>query len=1011
MKKTLLSLCIISVCGLSCTELTYTGEIGCIPECGTDEQCNNGVCEKINTEPPITGDENQPPTESGESACRDEKQLLCNNKCIDKNTDNSNCGSCGHQCDVENNETCSNASCICLENHTRCEMNGKLRCVNTQEDNTNCGSCGYTCEENNSCIDGKCIPNDDCNSHCGETEKCDGNKQCVCDEDRGFKNCNNSDESCVDLMTDGNNCGACGNRCTADENCISGACLSGLHVYNETDWLNLSPNAAGEDCAHFDNIFIHGKVKFSSGDNLSLGCNLNDTNIIGLSYDGNEAELIISDRNVLKQAIFKTMNDVEVSNLKITANYSNEETDIEKTVAGVLADSVSDTTLTDVSFYGHFTNSNGQKFGIIGNASKSHFYNIYINSNLEFNKDKIENSGCFIGEMYDSSIENANIECDISTEIANTAEKYHFGGIVGYVKSSDLKNVTYKGTITLHDNQTDWGGIAGKSQDSNLQCVKVLDLEIKRHSKSGGDKKNSNIGGFVGKLEGGSLSNANCDGNEWKSSIHSISGNDYVGGVVGYAKNTTIHKVDADVSTVEGRTNVGGFAGSSNTTFIGKSGNETDDNVCIALEIQESVKGNKNVGGFIGYVQSSSINHVCLNRNYDETSDIKPIITRFDDENTHHIGGFIGKLDGNKTSSISNVVSYWDEIDGYYAIGGFIGEVSDFLSIEHIINRVNTITVQCTYINKDTVGFGGFIGEININSPFNNTITLGYIENRLLAVQKLEKVEDSYGHIGGMIGLLNLNLGADGEFEIKNIHSNVDTITGNGPLGGFIGDINSQSDEGKFTIKVHDTIVYSRIKRVASWNINDENHNYYSNYIGAWYNTSVYSNKIISSYEDIKLMIHNSFIFRPDNDTVVERYNRYDSSEIYWNKPIIYMNAWTNSTPIIIDNAYWLNIGDSKIYSGYMEDGTFDFDWNDSKSIDNVLNNLNNNSEQALDDDIIWTKSVFNKEIEKNEDFVKITTEFPFFELPDVCGERLDWPVTPAPDASTTPIDPDEEDM
>jgi hypothetical protein len=68
-------------------------------------------------------------------------QVVCNDACIDVLSDDSNCGSCGHQCGT--NTVCSGGSCVagCTNGWTLC--NGT--CVNTGMDAQNCGGCGIQC--------------------------------------------------------------------------------------------------------------------------------------------------------------------------------------------------------------------------------------------------------------------------------------------------------------------------------------------------------------------------------------------------------------------------------------------------------------------------------------------------------------------------------------------------------------------------------------------------------------------------------------------------------------------------------------------------------------------------------------------------------------------------------------------------------------------------------------------------------------------------------------------------
>jgi hypothetical protein len=132
--------------------------------------------------------------------------------CRNLQTDESNCGSCfndccpgggfcffqctsGHCCSI-GTEWCNNA------------------CRNLQTDVNNCGSCGHACSFANasaSCVNGQCVMGA-CNA--------------------GFANCDgNSANGCeVNLNSDVNNCGSCGNTCPGGS-CSLGHCCPSGHTW------------------------------------------------------------------------------------------------------------------------------------------------------------------------------------------------------------------------------------------------------------------------------------------------------------------------------------------------------------------------------------------------------------------------------------------------------------------------------------------------------------------------------------------------------------------------------------------------------------------------------------------------------------------------------------------------------------------------------------------------------------------------------------------------------------
>lgn len=147
--------------------------------------------------------------------------------CVDTTKDPKNCGTCGTVCSNPDGgpeggtgnpdsglpppdggygpgwtlgtTDCSNSKCgiTCGQNTTLCNDN---LCWDTTWAHDHCGSCSTVCATDEHCNKGKC---------CGF----------------GLGNCNNT---CVNLMSDKQNCGACGVTCSGGTpSCIGGVCKSG----------------------------------------------------------------------------------------------------------------------------------------------------------------------------------------------------------------------------------------------------------------------------------------------------------------------------------------------------------------------------------------------------------------------------------------------------------------------------------------------------------------------------------------------------------------------------------------------------------------------------------------------------------------------------------------------------------------------------------------------------------------------------------------------------------------
>ena len=135
----------------------------------------------------------------------------CEGFCVDVNNNDANCGYCGNPCGEGGKcqsgscvETCGDAGAVCLSNQECCDD----VCVDTNYNAAYCGDCDTQCGDGEVCSGGVC-----------ETLECD--PEC----ESGETCCKvGTTNSCVDLDSDRNNCGTCGNACGLNEVCRDGAC-------------------------------------------------------------------------------------------------------------------------------------------------------------------------------------------------------------------------------------------------------------------------------------------------------------------------------------------------------------------------------------------------------------------------------------------------------------------------------------------------------------------------------------------------------------------------------------------------------------------------------------------------------------------------------------------------------------------------------------------------------------------------------------------------------------------
>jgi len=158
----------------------------------------------------------------------------CHGSCVDFRTDTHNCGRCGNDCG--SGRSCAGGTCIregCPSGRSECAG----ACVDLDTDSRNCGSCGNACTSGEACCEGSCITTQTDEANCGRCgNACGSGYSCVAGRcimtaepvnpiacRLGQTLCGTT---CVNLDTDENNCGECGNVCRSGYSCSNGRCAS-----------------------------------------------------------------------------------------------------------------------------------------------------------------------------------------------------------------------------------------------------------------------------------------------------------------------------------------------------------------------------------------------------------------------------------------------------------------------------------------------------------------------------------------------------------------------------------------------------------------------------------------------------------------------------------------------------------------------------------------------------------------------------------------------------------------
>jgi uncharacterized protein (TIGR03382 family) len=277
-------------CGSTCSpncdgkECGGDGCGGTCGSCGSGESCDGGTC--VSTcSPDCSGKEcggdgcggscgscnADRVCSSGSCVCGD-GLTECGGSCVDTSSNIEHCGQCGNGCG--SNETCSSGTCSCVPecsgrdcggdgcggscgscNADRVCSSGSCvcgdglsecggQCVDLRIHDDHCGACGNGCEAGESCQSSTCMMlssdagstctpdctgrecgGDTCGGSCGSCPDpmlCGSGGLCACPD--GETRCG---ESCVDLRSDPDHCGACDRACGSGARCVGGSCEGG----------------------------------------------------------------------------------------------------------------------------------------------------------------------------------------------------------------------------------------------------------------------------------------------------------------------------------------------------------------------------------------------------------------------------------------------------------------------------------------------------------------------------------------------------------------------------------------------------------------------------------------------------------------------------------------------------------------------------------------------------------------------------------------------------------------
>lgn len=189
------------------------------------------------------------------------------------------------------------------------------------------------------------------------------------------------------------------------------------------------------------------------------------------------------------------------------------------------------------------------------------------------------------------------------------------------------------------------------------------------------------------------------------------------GAFIGHAVNTTVKGVNSTLK-VSGNNNVGGIIGYAKDdtgrtySFADAAGSVQPDSRSSELSNLTNtgnVSGVTNVGGLVGYMEGGKLSNDEENRAQYKGSYNLGKITGIDDDTKYssNIGGLIGKAENATVSGTKNTLINYNTVEGGYNVGGIVGSIShttvDNASNEGII-KANGYTTDSYIYHTDYTG-------------------------------------------------------------------------------------------------------------------------------------------------------------------------------------------------------------------------------------------------------------------------------------------------------------------
>lgn len=463
-------------------------------------------------------------------------------------------------------------------------------------------------------------------------------------------------------------------------------------------------------------------------------------------------------------------------------------------LAGFITGAISGTATSNSFFVGKVS---GRKYiGGLAGLGKSISYS-YSESSVEGQSDYIGGLAGFATAVISNSSHSNGI-------VSGTN---YVGGLVGST-SSFVEDSYSKGNVIARGDYV--GGLMGYCYHVSKTSVKTY---IARNSFSIGDVSgNDNVGGIVGF---DSLWVVNIHRSLEKSyATGRVSGNNYVGGIIGNAKKVvSVYTADTGCFFIDSSYHIdGAVLGLSDD--VGGIAGKFDGDVLNSYNVG-SVKGRKYVGGIVGehnraktkidnsysigdisgvgYVGGIAGNSVEITNTYAEG------VVKAD---SNYVGGLAGRA-----SRISRSYHINGDVEGFASIGGLAGSCDSIVSSysEGSVSGLNNYVGGLVGVMTGGIDFsyhakGNVVGKEYVGGVAGYSMNMGllhYISNSYHEKGSVSGIS----YIGGLIGAA--------ELPVNNSHSE-GNVTGTGNcIGGLIGRFYTKSDTLKASANAFNVVAKS----------------------------------------------------------------------------------------------------------------------------------------------------------------------------------------------------------